>query len=579
MSSFSSQGRYIKSAFQNYFRHKIAMSFQASGKNGSLPVGTLAGYLATTQFELPSTSRLLILGLINIPVIVILLNVLWQFVAPRRPSAPPVVFHWVPFIGSAVSYGNDPLTFFFKCREKYGDVFTFILFGRRVTVALGAKGNNFVLGGKSVVFSAEDAYTHLTTPVFGKDVVYDVPNDVFMEQKKFVKVGLSTENFRAYVGMIEEEVDEFLNTDAAFGTYQMNDIVEWGTFRVTKAMQEITILTASRTLQGKEVRSKLDKTFSEIYNDLDGGFTPINFLFPNLPLESYKKRDRAQKKMSEFYIDIIKGRKAASGDHDPDMMAALIDQKYRDGKSLKEHEIAHIMIALLMAGQHTSSATGSWAFLHLADNPSISEALYEEQVKYFGSPDGTLRSMTYEELRTLPLLDAVIRETLRMHPPIHSIMRYVRDDVPVPPSLSAPSKDGAFVVPKGHYVLATPLLSQMDPQVWKNPEQWDPYRWSDPEGVAAQAFKTYADENGEKIDYGFGAVSKGTESPYQPFGAGRHRCIGEQFAYLQLGTIIATIIRRLELRMDHGVPAHNYHTMIVMPKKPDTITYRRRKFD
>ncbi|KAJ6613045.1 hypothetical protein B0H10DRAFT_1806341, partial [Mycena sp. CBHHK59/15] len=82
---------------------------------------------------------------------------------------------------------------------KYGKVFTFILLGHKVTVALTTKGSNFVLGGKSTAFNAEGAYTHLTTPVFGKDVVYDVPNEVFMQQKKFVKFGLSTENFRAYV--------------------------------------------------------------------------------------------------------------------------------------------------------------------------------------------------------------------------------------------------------------------------------------------------------------------------------------------------------------------------------------------
>jgi sterol 14alpha-demethylase len=136
--------------------------------------------------------------------------------------------------------------------------------------------------------------------------------------------------------------------------------------------------------------------------------------------------------------------------------------------------------------------------------------------------------LTYEEIRALPVLDSIIRETLRIHPPIHSIMRYVRDDFAVPPTLSAPSKDLTFVVPKGHYVLASPLVSQTDPAVWKEPLKWDPARWSDPEGVAANAYKTYVDENGEKIDYGFGAVSKGTDSPYQPFGAGRHRCIGEQ---------------------------------------------------
>ncbi|TFK33208.1 lanosterol 14-alpha-demethylase [Crucibulum laeve] len=555
------------------------MSFGAFNSSSiPLPDGW-SGYLAHAQEHwLPENSRTLLILLINAPVLAILLNALRQVIMPRDPSLPPEVFHWLPIIGSAVQYGNDPLNFFFKCQEKYGDVFTFILFGRRVTVALGPKGNNFILGGKSTVFNAEDAYTHLTTPIFGKDVVYDVPNEKFMEQKRFVKVGLSTDNLRAYVGMIEEEVDEFLKIDPSFRVYQTNDINEWGTFDVIMALQEITILTASRTLQGKEVREGLNKTFAHLYSDLDGGFTPLNFLFPNLPLESYRKRDRAHQKISQFYIEIIQKRREGGEDHEHDMIAALMQQTYRNGEHLKDHEIAHIMIALLMAGQHTSSATGSWLLLHIANNPDVAEALYQEQVKFFSTPDGKLRSPTYEELRQLPLMDAVIRETLRMHPPIHSIMRYVRDDVPIPGTLSAPSKDTTYVVPKGHYVLASPAVSQMDPKVWKDTSKWDPYRWADPEGMAARAFDTYADESGEKIDYGFGAVSKGTESPYQPFGAGKHRCIGEQFAYLQLGTIVATVIRRMEMRIEK-VPEHNYHTMITMPKKPRIISYRRRNFD
>jgi sterol 14-demethylase len=241
--------------------------------------------------------------------------------------------------------------------------------------------------------------------------------------------------------------------------------------------------------------------------------------------------------------------------------------------------------------------------------------LFEEQKQQFGEPDGTFRDMTYEELRDLPVLDSVIRETLRVHPPIHSIMRKVKDDVVVPPALASPSDknaDKTYVVPSGHYVLASPLMSQMDPLVWKNADEWIPARWSDPEGVAAQAFKEYTDEHGEKIDFGecfrygvhsltdrsftgFGQVSKGTDSPYQPFGAGRHRCIGEQFAYLQLGMVIATIIRRVELRLPHKLPDHNYHvrsgclarldpltptqTMITMPTNPRKVCYRRRQLD
>jgi sterol 14alpha-demethylase len=53
------------------------------------------------------------------------------------------------------------------------------------------------------------------------------------------------------------------------------------------------------------------------------------------------------------------------------MLAALMDQSYKDGRTLGDRELAHIMIALLMAGQHTSSATSSWALLHSAKRPDI----------------------------------------------------------------------------------------------------------------------------------------------------------------------------------------------------------------
>lgn len=160
--------------------------------------------------------------------------------------------------------------------------------------------------------------------------------------------------------------------------------------------------------------------------------------------------------------------------------------------------------------------------------PLFSEALYREQVEHFMGPDGTLRPLTYEELRALPILDSIIRETLRIHAPLHTLFRYVRDDVPVPATLAAPSKDGIYIVPKGNFALASPAMSQIDPSIWKDGSKWEPSRWNDTEGMASQALKMYVDENGEKIDYGYGAVSKGTESPYQPFGAGKHRCIGEQ---------------------------------------------------
>lgn len=67
---------------------------------------------------------------------------------------------------------------------QYGDVFTFILLGKKTTVYLGTTGTDFILNGKLKDVNAEEIYTVLTTPVFGTDVVYDCPNAKLMEQKK-----------------------------------------------------------------------------------------------------------------------------------------------------------------------------------------------------------------------------------------------------------------------------------------------------------------------------------------------------------------------------------------------------------
>jgi sterol 14-demethylase len=68
--------------------------------------------------------------------------------------------------------------------DQYGDIFTFVLLGKKTTVYLGRLGSDFILNGKLKDVNAEEIYHVLTTPVFGKDVVYDCPNSKLMEQKK-----------------------------------------------------------------------------------------------------------------------------------------------------------------------------------------------------------------------------------------------------------------------------------------------------------------------------------------------------------------------------------------------------------
>ena len=332
-------------------------------------------------------------------------------------------------------------------------------------------------------------------------------------------------------------------------------------------MAEITIYTASRSLQGKEVRSKFDSSFADLYHYLDMGFSPINFMLPWAPLPHNRKRDYAQNKMAQTYLEIIKARREAGLQRDADdMIWNLMSSVYKNGTPIPDMEIAHMMIAMLMAGQHSSSSTSAWILLRLATRPDILEELYEEQKSILGDD---LPPLTYDTLQRLTLNSLVVKETLRMHAPIHSIMRKVTTPMPV---------DGTpYIIPTSHVLLAAPGVTSKTETHFPEPDLWEPHRWD--EGSVLHMTNREVEED-EKIDYGYGLVSKGAGSPYLPFGAGRHRCIGEAFAYVQLGAITATMVREFRLRSLDGqkdVVGTDYSSLFSRPLNPAVVRWERRE--
>ncbi|KAJ6782614.1 hypothetical protein PWT90_00167 [Aphanocladium album] len=476
--------------------------------------------------------------------LVVLGNILLQLL-PRSNSEPPRVFHWIPLIGNAIQYGTNPTKFFAECRKKYGDIFTFTLFGKQITCFLSVDGNDFVLNGKHADLNAEDIYKPLTKPVFGADVVYDCSNAKFMEQKKFIKFGLTRKAFESYVPMIEEEVLGYVASEPSLQGAA-------GTMDVSKSMAGITILTAARTLQGQEVRSKLSAGFAELYHDLDLGFRPVNLLMPWAPLPENRRRDAAHAKMRDVYSKIIDERRLSEKE-DTDMIWNLMNCVYKDGSTIPNHEIAHLMITLLMAGQHTSSSASSWVVLHLASRPEVTEELFKEQMQVLGD---SFPPLQYADLEKLPLLQQVIKETLRVHSSIHSVMRKATRAIPVPCT--------DYVMPPGRILLASPQVTARDEQHFASADEWLPHRW--------------CGDGGSIFDVEEAAVSRGTKSAYLPFGAGRHRCIGEKFAYLNLGAIIATLVREFRFYSDdESLPGTDYASMFSRPVQPAFIRWQRRR--
>ena len=199
--------------------------------------------------------------------------------------------------------------------------------------------------------------------------------------------------------------------------------------------------------------------------------------------------------------------------------------------------------------------------LRLASQPKIADELYQEQLQNIGH-DNQLQPLQYSDLAKLPLLQNVIKETLRLHGSIHSIMRKVKNPLPV--------SGTPYVIPTDHILLASPGVTALSDKFFPDASSWNPHRWDD---------RTEEEEDGDMVDYGYGTVNKGTRSPYLPFGAGRHRCIGEKFAYMNLAVIISTLVRNFtfhNLEGKEGVPETDFSSLFSRPMLSSYIQWERR---
>mmetsp|Transcript_5644 Transcript_5644/g.18142 ORF Transcript_5644/g.18142 Transcript_5644/m.18142 type:complete len:155 (-) Transcript_5644:325-789(-) len=144
----------------------------------------------------------------------------------------------------------------------------------------------------------------------------------------------------------------------------------------------------------------------------------------------------------------------------------------------------------------------------------------------------------------MPLLHASVSEALRLRPPLIFLMRTAMTDLQI--------KD--VVIPRTDTIFLSPVYSGLREEIFSKPtEAYDPYRFLAPRNEH------------EKHTHG-----------WVGFGGGRHRCLGEQFAYVQIKTIWSYLLRNFELEAPSALPVPNYEALVVGPKPPALLKYRRR---
>ncbi|XVE55940.1 hypothetical protein DITRI_Ditri03aG0197600 [Diplodiscus trichospermus] len=455
-------------------------------------------------------------------------------IMPRsKKRVPPVVRTW-PLIGGLLRFMKGPIVMLREEYPKLGSVFTLNLFNKKITFLIGPEVSAHFFKASESDLSQQEVY-QFNVPTFGPGVVFDVDYSIRQEQFRFFTEALRVNKLKAYVDQMVTEAEDYFSKWGDSGEVDLK-----------YELEHLIILTASRCLLGQEVRDKLFDDVSALFHDLDNGMLPISVIFPYLPIPAHRRRDRARKKLAEIFANIIASRKSA-GKSENDMLQCFIESKYKDGRPTTEAEVTGLLIAALFAGQHTSSITSTWTGAYLLRHNKFLAALLEEQ-KQLMRKHGS--KVDHDILSEMDTLYRCIKEALRLHPPLIMLLRSSHSD------FSVKTRDGKeFDIPKGHIVATSPAFANRLPDIYKDPDTYDPDRFS----------------VGREEDKIAGAFS------YISFGGGRHGCLGEPFAYLQIKAIWSHLLRNFELELISPFPEIDWNAMVVGVKGKVMVLYKRRQ--
>jgi cytochrome P450 len=266
---------------------------------------------------------------------------------------------------------------------------------------------------------------------------------------------------------------------------------------VHEDMTELTLRIATKTLFGEDAGERGIHLARLMQRSLVAMNTPgMSIPLPDDFLDL--ARD-----IEDRTIELVRTRRDGA-----DMLSMLVAARDEDGTALREDEIIGHANVIFAAGHETSANALVWTLLLLSQHHDVARALDDEIAALHGPP-------TVDDLARLPLLDAVIRESLRLLPPVPLHPRVVAKDTTL----------GEHHFPAGSELMLSIFHSHRDRDVFTEPDVFSPERWQ---------------------------TAKPSVYEYNPFSAGPRMCIGAAFAMMELKIVLAMLLSKFRLELPAG---------------------------
>ncbi|GHF72821.1 hypothetical protein GCM10018790_58390 [Kitasatospora xanthocidica] len=414
-----------------------------------------------------------------------------------RAAVPPLAPGALPGLGHAAALLRDPLGFLGSL-ARHGGVVRIRLGPRTVCVVTDARLVHTLL-----VALAHDcprgAVQDTLRTAFGDGLLMS-EGQAHRDRRRTLQPAFGPDRMGEYLAVMHQVTEE------RAGRWRPGQVLD-----VAKEMNHLALEIVTRSLFDARLSEDATLAFHRALPDMVKGQI-VQSLYPKpslarLPLPVNRRFDAAVRVLNRVVDQAVDGRTASTRSEDgratlPALLRAATDPA--TGRPLTEADVRSEAITMFGAGTETVSTTLTWLLDELLRHPEVEARVLAELDQHL--PAGTVP--TPEALARLSYTRGVTQEVVRLHAPNAFLMRTAR----------VPVELGPYRIPAGTELLYSLTALHRDPVRYPEPLRFRPDRWRDGGGAGRPSFL--------------------------PFGAGKHKCIGEAFAWAELTVAAAAILRR-----------------------------------
>ncbi|MBK5109835.1 MAG: cytochrome P450 [Thermoleophilia bacterium] len=401
----------------------------------------------------------------------------------------------VPKTMQTIGWWARPTAYLERCRERYGKRFTIRMLAQDPFVLISDPDEikQVFTAPADVLYPGEGA--RILEPIVGPNSILLLDEKAHMGQKRLVLPAFHGERMQRLESVITEVTRE--------------QIASWPRDQVEPMhprMQALTMEVILAAVFGLRSGPRLDALRLALTEMLEFGLSPLSLLPPaqRAPwgLGPWAGFVRARARADELIYAEIRERRDRQDDGGSEIITSLLAAEHEDGSPMSDEEIHDELLTLLVAGHETTATELAWALERLTREPEVLARLVAE----IDEGDGE------------PYLTAVIRETLRRRPVLTQAQ---------PRTVKKPIEVGGITYRQRVHLVASAWLVHHDPDIYPDPYAFRPERFLDSE--------------------------PGTYT-WIPFGGGRRRCIGANFAMLEMAIVLRELLRETRIRAGHAGP-------------------------